>query len=57
MKKVISLADVMKVSDEERLLLTGCTAYEEAADKLLPMGLKLAVVILGNEGDAGSKKR
>lgn len=50
MKAVISLADVMKVSDEESLLLTGMTSYEEAADELLAMGLKLVAITLGNQG-------
>lgn len=39
MKSVIPLADVMKVSDEESLLLTGAADYEEAADQLLSNGL------------------
>lgn len=50
MKAVISLADVMKVSDEESLLLTGMTSYEKAADELLAMGLKLVAITLGNQG-------
>lgn len=47
---MISYADVMKVSDEESLLLTGETTYEAAADKLLAMGPKLIAVTLGSEG-------
>ena len=50
MKSVISLADVMKVSDEESLLLTGAKSYEEAADSLLAIGLKLVAVTLGKDG-------
>ena len=50
MKSMISYADVMKVSDEESLLLTGETTYEAAADKLLAMGPKLIAVTLGSEG-------
>lgn len=50
MKSVISYADVMKVSDEESLLLTGETTYEAAADKLLAMGPKLIAVTLGGDG-------
>lgn len=38
MKKVISLADIMKVSDEESLLLTGASNYEDASDEFLKMG-------------------
>ena len=50
MKSMIPYADVMKVSDEESLLLTGETTYEAAADKLLAMGPKLIAVTLGSEG-------
>lgn len=50
MKTVIPLADVMKVSDEESLLLTGKTSYEEAADALLDLGSKLVAITLGKEG-------
>ena len=50
MKSMIPYADVMKVSDEESLLLTGEATYEAAADKLLGMGPKLIAVTLGSEG-------
>lgn len=50
MKSVISLSDVMKVSDEESLLLTEAINYEDAADKLLSMGVKLVAITLGGEG-------
>ena len=50
MKSMIPYTDVMKVSDEESLLLTGETTYEAAADKLLAMGPKLIAVTLGSEG-------
>ena len=50
MKAVIPLADVMKVSDEESLLLTGAADYDEAADRLLANGLKLVAVTLGSRG-------
>lgn len=50
MKAVVPLADVMKVSDEESLLLTGKATYEEAADELLAMGLKLVAITLGGDG-------
>lgn len=56
MKAVIALADVMKVSDEESLLLTGMTSYEEAADELLAMGLKLVAITLGNQGVLVARK-
>ena len=48
MKSVIPLADVMKVSDEESLLLTGAKSYEEAAEVLLSLGLKLVLVATKN---------
>lgn len=50
MKSVIPLADVMKVSDEESLLLTGAKSYEEAAEVLLSLGLKLVAITLGEDG-------
>ena len=50
MKSMIPYADVMKVSDEDSLLLTGDTTSEAAADKLLAMGPKLIAVTLGSEG-------
>ena len=50
MRSVIPLVDVMKVSDEESLMLTGCTDYFEAADKLLSSGVKLVSITLGSDG-------
>ncbi len=50
MKAVIPSANVMKVSDEESLLLTGKASYEEAADALLAMGLNLVAITLGSAG-------
>lgn len=50
MCSVIKSADVMKVSDEESLLLTGMDTYEQAADKLLQMGPSLVAVTLGGDG-------
>lgn len=41
---------VMKISDEESLLLTGEKTYEAAADQFLQMGPKLVAVTLGSEG-------
>ena len=43
MKSAVPFADVLKVSDEESFLLTGCKDPEEAAEKLLAMGPKLLV--------------
>ena len=50
MKAVIPFADVMKVSDEESLLLTGKNSYEEAAEELLSMGPELIAITLGSDG-------
>lgn len=50
MKSVVPLADVIKVSDEESLLLTGAATYAEAADKLLGIGPKFVAITLGKHG-------
>ncbi|MBO4928198.1 MAG: carbohydrate kinase [Clostridiales bacterium] len=50
MRSVIPMTDLLKVSDEESLLLTGCASCEEAADILLSMGPKLVAITLGSEG-------
>lgn len=50
MKSVIKDVDIMKVSDEESLLLTNSKTYEEAADKLLAQGIKLLAITLGSDG-------
>ncbi|MGN0307446.1 MAG: carbohydrate kinase family protein [Lachnospiraceae bacterium] len=50
MKSPIKAVDVMKVSDEECLLLTGTEDYREGAEELLAMGPKLVAVTLGGEG-------
>lgn len=50
MKSVIPQVDVMKVSDEEALLLTGAPDCETAADLLLAMGPQLVAVTLGKDG-------
>lgn len=56
MKAMIPYADMMKVSDEESLLLTGKTSYEEAADELLSRGVKLLAITLGSEGVLVARK-
>ncbi|MFI3329443.1 MAG: carbohydrate kinase [bacterium] len=43
-------ADIMKLSDEETLLLTDVHDYEEASDFLLKKGVKIVVVTLGANG-------
>ena len=40
----------MKVSDEESLLLTGASNYEDASDEFLKMGIKLVAITLGKQG-------
>ena len=50
MRSAVPLADVLKVSDEESILLTGCTVLEDAADRLLAMGPKFLAITLGSEG-------
>lgn len=50
MRSAVPLADVLKVSDEESALLTGCSDIEEAAERLLAMGPKFVAVTLGSEG-------
>ncbi len=59
MKKVISLADIMKVSDEESLLLTGASNYEDASDEFLKMGEdgnKISCNYTGKAGGISGKK-
>lgn len=50
MKSMISYADVMKVSDEELVFLTGSDDYAKGVPKLLELGPKLIAVTLGSEG-------
>lgn len=49
-KSVMPFADIMKVSDEESIMLTGETDYREAVKKLLQNGPRLVAVTLGSEG-------
>ena len=50
MKSMIPYVDVMKVSDEELVLLTGNKDYSQAVKILLDIGPKLVDVTLGSEG-------
>ena len=50
MRGVLPYVNVMKLSDEETLLLTDCAAPEEAAKKLVAGGIPLVAVTLGAEG-------
>ncbi len=50
MRSVLPLCDIVKISEEETLLLTGCESPEEAAQALLERGVRLALVTLGANG-------
>lgn len=50
MKSMIPYADIMKVSDEELVLLTGIEDYNKAVKQLLELGPKLVAVTLGSDG-------
>lgn len=49
-KTVMQYADMLKISDEESVLLTGEEDYQEAAAKLLQKGPELIAITLGNQG-------
>ena len=61
MRNALDFADLVKISDEETLLLTNESHFEKAAEKLVRNGAKIAVVTLGKEGayvctnDGGAK--
>lgn len=50
MRTMVPCADVMKLSDEETLLLTGAADPEEAARCLLAQGVSCVVITLGKKG-------
>lgn len=50
MQSVIPVVDVMKVSEEELLLLTEEPDYEKAALKILKQGPRIVAVTLGEKG-------
>lgn len=50
MKLGLKYADIIKVSDEEALLITGEKTIEAAAEKLYQEGIKLVCVTLGEKG-------
>ena len=47
---MIFYADLMKISEEETLLLTGESDYQKAAEILIQRGVKIVVVTLGKLG-------
>ena len=50
MRAVLPLCDIVKISDEETMLLCGVQDPEAALEKLMEMGIKLAVVTMGAAG-------
>ena len=50
MKKLLPLADILKVSDEEMLMLTGTEDFEEGSLVLSGYGPRLVLVTLGSQG-------
>ena len=50
MADAVPLCDVMKISDEEAFLLTGCSNLKAAASQLLAKGVKLIFVTMGTQG-------
>jgi len=50
MRAVLPLCDIVKISDEETMLLCGTHDPEEALQALMPLGIRLAVVTLGKNG-------
>lgn len=53
-KEVLPLVDILKVSDEESILLTKEEDYGQAAQRLLSMGLKFVAITLGSRGALAS---
>ena len=50
MRAVLPLCDVVKISDEETMLVCGVKEPEAALEKLMDMGIRFAVVTLGARG-------
>lgn len=50
MKSILSYVDIIKVSDEEIKLLTGCEDEIEASEVLFDKGIKTVIVTLGEKG-------
>lgn len=48
--KAVALADVVKFSEEELMLLTGTTSIEAGIEQLAPLELKLIVITQGEHG-------
>jgi len=52
MKSLLPLADVIKASDEELTMLTGCAEIEEGAKVLFDLGIQAVVITRGAKGCA-----
>lgn len=50
MRAVLPLCDIVKISDEETMLLCGIQDPEAALEKLMSLGIRLAIVTLGARG-------
>lgn len=50
MRAVLPLCDIVKISDEETMLLCGVREPEAALEQLMNLGIRLAVVTLGPHG-------
>lgn len=50
MKAPLNQVDILKVSDEELVMLTGTEDLEEGSQKLASYGIRLVLVTLGSEG-------
>lgn len=50
MQNALKLADLVKISDEETILLTGEKDFAKAAERIIESGAKIAVVTLGKDG-------
>ena len=50
MTEPLSMVDILKVSDEELPLLTGCTDPEKGSARLAEKGVRLVLVTLGAHG-------
>ena len=50
MRAVLPLCDIVKISDEETRLLCGVQDPEAALEKLMSLGIRLAIVTLGAHG-------
>lgn len=50
MKKLLPYADILKVSDEEMVMLTGMNDFSEGSRALASLGIPLVMVTLGADG-------